>query len=230
MEKIVKNNISKILISLIVVGGSVCSSAFADGMLEDTPVKKKAAAPAPVAPAAERPVKMEPVVMDDNEELCEWKYRLSPAVPVWFFEDEDTRPAAGLYIDAWRTDLPWNFRVGVEGRHMNLDQDAAQFGREWIDKTTRVTYMRIPFAVEYMDSIGKDTTWFIGGGPDIIHLANDISETDVGGHIGTRLHYGFNDNWGVSLEAGYMWARLDGEGDKINLDGAYVTPALAYTF
>lgn len=231
MENCVKQKMNKILITTIVAFG-FCSTAFADGMLEDTaPVKRKAKTPVvhQEAPAVQKPVMVDSPRSEPVEE-CEWKYRLSPGVPVWFLEDESSLPAAALYMDVWRTDMPWNFHVGVEGRHMYLTQDAAAYAQEWEDKTTRVTYMRIPFAVEYMESLSKDTTWYIGGGPDIIHTANDISETDVGGHIGTRLHYGFDKNWGLSLEAGYMWARLDGEGKNINLDGAYVSPAVAYTF
>lgn len=205
------------------------SVAFADGIW-DEPVKKSApkpAAPVAAAPAAEPEAK--PIVMDDSED-CEWKTRFSPGVTVWFFDEEDTSVGPNLSFEAWRTDIPLTYRVGFEIRHLDLDQDAALGSAEWPGKQTKITYVRVPFSLEYRHEMG-DTTLFAGGGPDIVNAANDVSDTAVGAHLGLRLHHAFNQNWGVSVEGGYMWGELEGrDGQDIVLDGAYVNPSLAYTF
>src|SRR5262249_4026960 len=127
-------------------------------------------------------------------------------------------------------DMPVNFRVGVEGRHLFLGQEPAKFAMQNPDDTTRVTYIRIPFSIEYMRPVAEDVTWYIGGGPDIIHTANDIEDTNVGMHLSTRLHYGFNEHWGAAIEAGYMWGDVDGDSADVEFDNAFITPTLTYTF
>lgn len=211
------------------------TASRADGMPDEVPAPKhRVVQPAPTPYQAPREVPVErrevPPAVRDYEEPCEWKFRTSLGVPVWFFDEEDTLPGAGAYFDTWRTDTPLSFRVGVEGRHMYLGQEAADFAREWPDKTTKITYLRIPFALEYMHPLAENTTGFIGVGPDIIHTANDLSETSVGLHVSARLHYAFDEHWGTSLEGGYVWAEVDGEGEDVELDNAYITPALSYTF
>jgi opacity protein-like surface antigen len=165
-----------------------------------------------------------------EDEWCQWKSRLSLGVPVWFFDEESDLPGAGAYLDFWRTDIPLNFRVGFEGRHMYLSQESAEYAMEWFDKTTRISFYRIPFALEYMHGLTESTTLYLGGGPNVIRTANDISDWSVGMHLSGRLHYGFNDRWGVALEAGYMWGEIDGQDGDIVLDNAFVTPTLTYTF
>ncbi|MBX7138925.1 MAG: porin family protein [Oligoflexia bacterium] len=206
--------------------------ATADGMPEEVR-KHRAVRPAAPAPAPVEAAPMEqprPVVDTTIEDSCEWKVRLSPGVAVWFFKDEGNLPGASMALDVWRTDYPINFHVGVEGRHMYLTQESAQFAREWDDKTTRVTFIRIPFALEYMQPVAENTTWYIGAGPDILHTANDIVETNVGVHVSTRLHYAFDEHWGAAIEAGYMWGSIDGQDEDVVLDNAFVNPTLAYTF
>jgi hypothetical protein len=172
----------------------------------------------------------QPITQEECD--CSPNFRLSGGVPVWFFTQESSNlPGSGAALDFWCNEMPVNFRVGVEGRHMYLGQSSADFAREWADKTTRITFIRIPFSVEYYHALSENWTGFIGGGPDIVHTANDLTETGVGGHLSARVHYAFNANWGVSLEAGYMWASLDGEnGRDVRLDNAFVSPMVAYTF
>lgn len=170
------------------------------------------------------------MTQEQIQEDCEWMLRVSPGATVWFFDEESELLGPSLSMDIWRTDYPINFHIGVEGRHMYLGQEEAKFAMEFEDKTTQITFIRIPMALEYMQEVSDYTTWYIGAGPDIIHTANDISETAVGMHIGTRVHYAFNESWGASIEAGYMWGEIDGQGDDIVLDNTYITPALSYTF
>ena len=49
-------------------------------------------------------------------------------------------------------------------------------------------------------------------------------------HLSARVHYAFNETWGAALEAGYFWGDVDGEGEDVSLDNAFVTPTIAYTF
>ena len=232
-----KKNITKIVrkapgILILYVSLHLTSPVMADGMDEPVRPSKKAARvePRPEPPKEVIPMQQQVERHVDSVEPCDWKWRLSPGGTVWFFKDENNLFGPALYSDIWRTDSPINFRLGIEGRHMYLGQDAADFARESPEKTTRVTFIRIPFALEYMQAIGSRTTWFIGGGPDILHTANDLEDTSVGGHLGSRLHYALDKQWGVALEGGYMWGSVDGAADDVELDNAYVTPTISYTF
>ena len=218
----------------------VFSPAFvsADGMFDDRPKQRRAPVAAPIAPPVmlkapvAAPMEVKPVAVVEEACGCTNNMRLSGGLPVMFFNQESAnRPLAGLALDFWCDELPVNFRVGVEGRHMYVGQSSADFAREFDDKTTRITFIRIPFAAEYMTSLGESTTGYIGGGPDIITTANDFSEVGVGMHLGARVHYAFTKELGVSLEGGYMWGSVDGQGGRdVRFDGAYVSPMLAYTF
>ena len=214
------------------------SVAFADGMVDERPrvrAPKRVEAPAPVAPVAPVAapvVKAVPQPVHVEQECgCTDHYRLSGGLPIAFFAKESDLPMPGAALEFWCDELPINFRIGVEGRHMFLGQDNAEFAREAPDKTTRVTYIRIPLSAEYMAPLDEDTTLYVGGGPDIVVTANDISETGAGMHLSSRVHYAFTEELGVSLEAGYMWAGVDGQGGhNIRLDSAFVSPMLTYTF
>jgi hypothetical protein len=229
---------SKFLSIIIIVFLSFNSIALADGMYEEPVAKPKkakvVAKPAAIEPAPVIEKKLAPKPVAQVEEDCEgctFNSRVSFGVPVAFFNQEEKNlPLAGMAVDFWCNELPLNVRVGVEGRHMYLSQDSAQYGREWEDKTTRVTYLRIPFSFEYKHDLSKTSSFYIGAGPDIIHTANDITETAVGMHVSARLYQEVYKSFGVSLEAGYMWGSLDGEDGDIKLDNAYVTPMLSYTF
>lgn len=225
----------KVSLALVFVSAISADVVRADGDDRYVPRKKQPVAVVPreepramIIPPAPAVIQAEPV----NDESCGCgNVRASLGVPVWFFNQEDSNlPGAGAAFDYWCDEIPLNFRVAVEGRHMYLGQDSAQYAREWDDKTPRVTFIRIPFAVEYMHDLTESTTGFIGAGPDIIHLANDIGETGVGMHVSARLHYAFTKHFGASLEAGYMWGSVKGQSDDIELDNAFVTPMLAYTF
>lgn len=239
--------VAALSVTLFVAACSI-SSAFADGMVEDKPkARAKKPAPRPAAPIVETlpaPVAEpapEPVVYRERPAAaaaveedcgCTPNARISAGVPMWFFNQENSELAgAGAALDVWCDEAPVNLRVGVEGRHMYLSQESAQFAREFDDKTPRITFIRIPFAAEYMFKVGDATTAYLGGGPDIIHTANDISETSVGMHVSGRLHHAITKEIGVSLEAGYMWGSIDGQnGDNIKLDNAFITPMLGYQF
>lgn len=237
------NNLVKLrkLAFLMIAGvglqlSSLPLTALADGMPDDLPRKKpvkrvlqETPKVAPVVPVqAEEPRTL--VKETSKDDLCEWKVRVSGGVTTWSFDKEKVLSGLTAAVDLWRTDLPINYRVAVEGRHMFLEQPAANFAREYMDKTTKITFVRIPFSVEYMRPIAPKTTWYLGAGPDIIHTANDLTETAVGLHLSTRVHYSLNKNFGLSLEAGYMLGSVNGRSSDVKLDNAFITPALAYTF
>ena len=161
---------------------------------------------------------------------CGWGARLSAGVPVWFFDDESTSAGAGAYLDVFPCETPINLRIGIEGRHIDIDQPGAEQYAEWPGKTTELTYIRIPMAVEYVMPLAENANWYIGGGPDLIRTANDLSDFAVGAHVATRLGYDFENNISVAIEGGYMWAEVDDGGPDINLDGAYVLPTVGYRF
>ena len=235
---------AKIVAATFICTTITLSTVAADGMYEEKPkVRARKPAPKPVieaapVPVAPPPAAPEPVVYRDPVPVpveedcgCTPNARISGGVPIWFFNQENSQLAgAGAALDVWCDEAPINLRVGVEGRHMYLGQDSAQFAREFDDKTPRITFIRIPFAAEYMFKVGEDTTAFIGGGPDIIHTANDISETNVGLHVSGRLYQAITKDIGVSVEAGYMWGQVDGQGGNVKLDNAFVTPMIGYQF
>lgn len=207
--------------SAVVLTGLVCMSVNVGDALADRPAKEEFRERAAEQPREQRPV----------AQSSDWGVRLSPGVSVWMLDEEDTETAPALHLDVWRKDLPWNFRVGVEGQHVDLEQEEAAGLADGPGRQPRVTFVRIPFAVEYKHEINRTWAAYFGGGPDINVFANDASTTEVGAHLGARIHYAFNDHWGISVDGGYMWARIDeDDSSKVDLDGAYVTPLLTYTF
>lgn len=224
-----------VAIALVFVAAINAKVVRADGDDRYIPKKKQPVAVVPkeepramIIPPAPAIVQAEPVA--DDSCGC-GNVRASLGLPVWFFDKESSNlPGSGAALDYWCDQIPLNFRIAVEGRHMYLGQDSAQYAREWVDKTPRVTFIRIPFSIEYMHGLSENTTGYFGAGPDIIHTANDIAETGVGMHISARVHYAFTQHFGASLEAGYMWGSVKGQNDDIQLDNAFVTPMLAYTF
>ena len=80
--------------------------------------------------------------------------------------------------------------------------------------------------------LAEDTNIFLGGGPDLIATANDISEFSVGLHLSARVAHDITERVGVALEAGYMWGEIDSEngGGDIDLDGTFITPSVYYRF
>ncbi len=203
------------------VGVAVAALAFASVAYADRPAEEEYREAVPMEEAM--PAKPLP-------ESCGWNTRLSAGTPVWFFDEEDNEVAPGIYLDAWDCNVPLNYRVGVEFRHLDLEQENAAGLGETPGADPEVTFVKIPFAVEYYQELSDDLTWFIGLGPDILNLANDISDTSVGMHISTRVHYAFNEHWGASLDWGYMWGDLDGDNGDIEMDHWFLTPAIAYTF
>ena len=181
-------------------------------------------------PAQQEQVKKEDVkAMQRND--SGWGTRIEPGITWWTLGDEDSSWGPALYADVFNRDMYLNLRVGVEGAHLNMRQENAADWAEWEDRHARISFIRIPFAVEYMTPLfDDDTMFFIGGGPDLLHSANDHTETTVGAHLGARIGYNFTRSFGVAVEGGYMWARFDSSPGNVNLDGAYITPTLTYTF
>ena len=204
--------LAPLALSLLNVGAALADVAPKETFQEKIPVK-------------------EPEVQKQAQPECGWTARLSAGVPVWFFDKEDAQAAAGLYIDAAPCDLPLKLRVGVEGRHIDIDQDGAENYAEAPGKATKITFIRIPFAAEYVYQIDQGWNWYTGGGPDLIRTANDLSDFTVGLHLSTRLEYEFENQIAVALEGGYMWSEVErhDKGD-ISLDGAYVLPTIGYRF
>lgn len=218
-----KTSMMRQLFHVLAVCGLVCS--LVGEAVADRPAREEFRE---TIPGREPPplVRTEPLPVDS----AEWKFRLSPGVTVWFFDKEDDTAGPALFMDFWRTDIPVNWRVGIEGRHLDLEQPSSDAIAEFPGKTPEITFIRIPFSVEYIMPLWDNTDLYLGGGPDIIHTANDLSETEVGGHLAARLHYAFNERWGAAVEGGYLWAQVDGPAGDIELDGAYVTPQVSYTF
>lgn len=206
--------------------------SFADGCNPGDPcwgepvAAGKALEPSPaVEPIAESP---EAVA---EEPCCEWGNRIAAGVPVWSFQEEDTEVGGGLYFDIYPCDYPLNFRIGAEVNHMDLDQPNAASSAEFDGRKVNITFVRIPFAIEYAAALAERTSLFVGGGPNIIRTANDVSDTSVGMHLSARILQNFSDHFGIALEAGYMWGEVndDGGGD-IDLDNTFIIPTLTYTF
>ncbi len=170
---------------------------------------------------------VEPVV----QKTCGTEFRLSAGAPIFFFDEEDDQIAGGAYLDVFHCDYPVNFRVGAEVLHMDLEQDSAAPFAEFPGKTVEASFVRVPLSVEYYREFSQG--WYIATGPglSIINTANDHSETGVGFHLNFRLGYEWSENWGVALNAGYLWAELDGDGaGDVVYDSAFLVPALSYRF
>lgn len=222
----------------LIVAWSICpaiSGADEPGPGMTYPPKRRHAAvnPAPVvtSPAVLEERERAPMAMMEDQTECDWHVRVAGGLPIWFFDEESNLAGPGAYVDIFNEKMRINLRLGVEGRHMFLGQDAAQGASEFSGKATKITYLRIPFSVEYIVPAaiaGGDL--FLGGGPDIVHTANDIESTAVGGHLSARVNYALYGAWSVAFEGGYMWGNADRPGENVSLDGAYVTPSVNYTF
>lgn len=165
-----------------------------------------------------------PVPEADNDE---WILGAHAGVTVFALADEHTQVGPALFFDARNTSVPLNFRVGVEGTHLNVQQSRVD-GRPDIGDTPDLTYVRVPTAIEYVADLCDKSTLYVGGGPDLISISGLGNDTDWGAHLGARVLNKITDNMGISLEAGYQWADLDIYGGPIDLDGAYVTTLLSF--
>ena len=171
----------------------------------------------------------EPVPVEVAPE-CGWGFRVSGGVPIYFFDEQDTKATGGVYFDAFPCELPINLRIGAEVRHMSLTEDKAQVYAESPGREPDITYVRIPMEVSWYTEIMEQTNLYLGLGPDIVNSANDVGDTTVGLHLGGRLQYQFENNISVALDAGYMWATVDGGKGDVKLDGAYLIPTVGYRF
>jgi hypothetical protein len=211
-------NRKKIYSSLFVASLlSLSGLVYADNLRKDTFEER-----IPI-PAEEVPEQ----IVDDCSGV---NFGLSAGVPTWFFDNEDSHTGAGLYGDIRPKCAPLNVRLGIEGRHVDFYQPGALEAAEWPGKTPELTFIRIPLSIEYVADIGENTHWFAGLGPDLIHVANDVSDTSVGFHLSTRAQYDITKSVNVALEAGYMWGEVSGPGADIELDTAYLTPQVGVTF
>ena len=227
----------KLRLFTLVMLMAMAQTAFAGGCFPgdpcyDKPVvrKERVIVPAPKR-MIEKPMAkkiVEPVAAVEDE--CCWSSTLGIGVPVYLFDEEDTDAGGGLYANFTRCNL--NLRVGAEVSHIDLDQPSAQTSAEFAGRRVDLTYVRIPLAVEYVVPLAEDTNVFLGGGPDLIATANDISEFSVGAHLGARVAHDITEKVGVALEAGYMWGEIDSEngGGDVDLNGTYITPSVYYRF
>ena len=188
--------------------------------IADEPGREEFQERIPLPPTDEVPV---PAAAEDD-----WIFGVHGGVTVFTLADEHTQVGPALFVDARSTAVPLNLRVGVEGTHVNLEQDRV-VNLPGIGANPDVDYVRVPFAIEYYTDLCPKSTLFIGGGPDIISINGVSSDGDVGAHLGARVLQKITDTFGVSLEAGYQWADLDIYGDPVDLDGAYITTLLSVT-
>lgn len=204
------------------------SAAWAGGCLPGEPCDEKQ----PVVANTDTPEPQAVVMSDDSDDpFCCWGNRLAAGVPVWFFQEEDTEVGGGLYWDTFTCNGPLNLRVGVEVSHVKFDQPNALNLAEAPGRKTEVTFVRIPLAAEYMYRASDSFSLFVGGGPDLIRTANDVSDFTVGMHLSGRALYEFTDHMGIGVEAGYMWGEVEdnGSGD-IDLDNTFISSTLSYRF
>lgn len=181
-------------------------------------------------PMVTKQQRYEPVHSVTPVECSGWGSRLAAGAPVWFFEEEDTEIGGGIYYDVFSNCKAINFRVGGEVSHISANQPNALASAERPGTDAQLTFVRVPFALEYMTSVADNTFFFLGGGPDIIHTANDIGDTSVGMHVSARLLYNFTNDWGVAVEAGHMWGEVEARGGDVDLDNTFVIPSISYTF
>jgi hypothetical protein len=146
---------------------------------------------------------------------------------VYMFGEEHTKVASGLFVDVYHDDAPFNFRTGVEGVHINAEQGAFLDGT-LPGEEVEVNFIRVPFSFEYMTPVTEDAKFYVGGGPDIIHIDNSISDTSVGMHLGARVVQKVTDTLGIGLEGGYFWAEFDNDknGKEPDLDSFYISTQL----
>ena len=221
------------------------SAAFAGGCAPGMPCWEdeapKVRRPAPTKPEVMKP-KAAPEVMEkkmmDVEEPEEVSLEedgsgpslaLSAGVNVLYFDCEDTSVAPGIFADYRPSaDLPVNIRLGVEGTEIDAAEQfdfrgGSSFALGSEDSNPDFTFIRIPLSVEYVKDVSEDTKVFVGGGPDLISISGDESDTLVGLHLGARVQKDITDNIGVSLGAGYLFAEGDvGDADEdLDIDSAY---------
>ncbi|OVE80165.1 hypothetical protein BVY02_01085 [bacterium J17] len=217
------NNYSIVVVfGLTLAVAAPIQSASAGGCAPGDPCWEEPAAPADVVPAPdpEPMVIEEPAPAPAPEPEGELHLGLSAGVNVLYFDCEDTMVAPGVFLDVAHDDLPLNFRVGVEGGTGEIEQ--FRFNPDSrLQNDVDFNFVRIPFSLEYVQSVGEESAVHIGGGPDLFTVSRDISDTDVGMHLGARFVQGITDTLGISVEAGYLWAEANDKGEDIDLDSAY---------
>ena len=185
------------------------------------------------------PVQQSPQIEKDDmmssRDEAEWIFTLTPVVNVVFFDDDRDRPIYGGHLDVRRSDFPLNFRVGVEGAHFDSEQASLQrlqAETKPFSSGPELTYLRIPFALELMHDLGSGLELFGGAGYNIIRIDNLASDTGSGFHLSGRLGYNITDNFGASVEGGYLFAEdLDAEGrGDVELSGPFVSSGLYFRY
>ena len=161
-----------------------------------------------------------------------WGSGISVGVPNYFFDKQDNEVGAGAYFDFYPCDKEYlNFRIGVEGSHIGVDEPGSEQYAEFPGKSTRLTFIRIPISAEYVVPFSDNGRVYLGVGPDLVRTANDLSDFTVGLHLSGRAEYSISSHWRLAVEGGYMWSEVsDDNGPDINLDGAYVIPTVGYQF
>ncbi len=186
------------------------------------PLETEKIAPAPVVapPAAPAPA---PAPVEEAKLL----FGLTPGFNVFFFDCQDTEFAPALYLDTRSTEVPLNLRVGIEGTRI---RDAQQFRftpeSQFFGDEPDFNFLRFPLSLEGVIPVLPGTDILVGGGPDLLVIRGDGSDTDVGWHVGARLEQAVTERFAVSAGGGYLWGEADARGEDLDLDSAFVGASL----
>ena len=229
---------SILITSLLFVGSALVAvpSAFAGGCAPGQPcyeqyqTKKRMKDKAAMAEKTmeKHAMKKEKAAMMDKD--SDYSLNLSTGVNVLYFDCQDATVAGGVYADVRKADLPVNFRVGVEVSHLNATEHAFTPSSSFAGEEPDFTFVRIPFAVEYVAPVAEDTELFLGGGPDIIHVSGNGADGNVGGHLEARIVKEIGENLNASFSTGYLWSSADVGTERLGLNSAYTGAAIGYRF
>lgn len=177
------------------------------------------------------PIQEERMVQADESE---WLFSVSPTVNMVFFKDDRNRPLYGLHFNARKSDIPINYRIGIEGAH--FDSENPPIERTFVNSGSfasgpELTFIRIPIAIEYFHEVNEDLNLYAGPGLDIIRIDNIVEDTGTALHLSGRLGYELTEDWEATVEGGYMFAEdlSTPEGDA-DFSGPFVAAGLAYNF
>jgi hypothetical protein len=117
---------------------------------------------------------------------------------------------------------PVNLRIGVEGAGINSEQKKFTRASRHFGEEPDINFYRVPISAEYVIPVGEATTLYAGGGVDIIRINGAVDDTDVGGHLETRVRQNLTQKVSVSGSAGYLFANAQGNNkERFDLDTAY---------
>lgn len=223
----------------------LASSAYAGGCAPgqecwEEPVRRapKVTRPATPEKQMEAPADVaeptpEPLAMIDEDSDAGSRFGIAAGVNVLYFDCEETEVAPGIFVDYQPSaDLPINLRLGVEGTSVGGAEQFRFREDTAFTEDPDFTLVRIPLSIEHITEISEDLRFFIGGGPELIDVSDDVDDTLVGLHLGARVQQQFTDSLGVSVGAGYIFAEADDDttGEEVDLDSAFTGVHLTYGF